>query len=99
MEEDQHWAPGGHEGCYVFAEWSCHLSISRAQLVALGRVYIAARYSLGEEHAKQLIAICAAEQVENYVPNDVAMILDISESSVISELYAATVEVSEVQVE
>jgi hypothetical protein len=61
-----------------------------------GRVYIAARSSLGEERAKQLIAICAAEQVENYVPNDIAMILDILESSgVVSQPDTTTVEVSE----
>jgi hypothetical protein len=59
-------------------------------------VYILLVGPRGEERAKQLIAICADEQVENYVPNDVAMILNMLESScVVSQPNMTTVEVSE----
>jgi hypothetical protein len=61
-----------------------------------GHVYIAAWSSLGKERTKQLNAICAADQVKKYVPNDFAMTLDILESSgVVSQPDATTVEVSE----
>ena len=50
-----------------------------------GRVFVSARSSLGEERAKQLIAICAAEQAMNYASDDVAMVLDILEGTVEAE--------------
>ena len=50
-----------------------------------GRVLVSARSSLGEERAKQLIAICAAEQAMNYASDDVAMVLDILEGTVEAE--------------
>ena len=44
-----------------------------------GRIFVAARSSLGLERAKKMIAICAAEQAEHHESDDFALTLDILE--------------------